>query len=619
MTEDGPSLERLRAQLAGGVPPELDQWIATPREDTPYHQGSLVPVVGWRETRLPSGLWVVGDPGTPPAPIDQFATYLTASQVFGSPLEAELLDSLLGDATARRLVWAAAWLLWARHEGGNAIDETLVNALLVGDAREHARHLLSADGVLVVPQLQLLVAAGGLMGLPWTKADDVDEPAFEATLLLGLHVGDLLEHASKADSGGDDEVLFGNVRAELAADVVANQLHNSAWPLRADIARHEALWHRHVTAVAESTGLPDLHQVFQEATGVSLDVFEAVGFGLYAARGQPPFVSRSWFTPTSISDDQVAAVDDLVAVSPDALRARLEEDLEGDLAGNRWNLSAFSQWPLLRFDDDRWLVFSRQLLVDRFFSGLAFFDAWFGSGDQRARVWHAWGLVTESYGHEVLSSVAADRVYSEKALEAGYGGPGRRIADAAVDYGDEWLVLDFSSRRPAQELARGANPEGLKAEIRVLIDEKGAQLQSTINAIRDDERALTAATQMAEHRTFTPVIVVHSRWPINPVTYELVQQRLADLGLLQDSDVHPLEIVTIEELEMVEGIQHEGGPNFCELLGQKRDGPLFRMGLRDHVLRVARLEPPLSRRLQEDFDACFDRMVNTYGFPEGHD
>lgn len=579
-----------------------------------YHEGSVVPMLGLRVHQRPSGLLVVGD-AEGPAPVDQMAVYLTAHEVFSHYLTQAVLDELLAGATASRLVWATASMLRVLHDDVSGVEEALIGEVLAGGALDRARNLLRrSERRLIAPQLQLLVSAGAVLALPWHEGDaPAESPDLVGALVLGLHVGDLLEGATHDETS---EVLFGNVRAGLAADIVANQLLNSTSQLRADIARHEAVWHHHAPAVARDEGLPQLERVFQDATGVPLNVYEAIGFGLYAARSQPPFIPTSWFSSTYIEDEHLSRVAEMVSATPEQLRDQLARDIDGDLAANRWALQAFSRWPLLRFDESRWLVHSPQLLVDRFFSGLAFFDAWSAANEERERVWHAWGLATERYGHEVLQSVAGDRVYREDQLMRSYGTSGRRTADAAVDYGHRWLILDFSSRRPAQQLARGASPAALRHEVEVLIDDKARQLQDTIEAVRSNEAALTGTEQGSIPPRFTPAIVVHSRWPTNPITSELIRLRLDDLSLLQEDDVDALEVLTIEELEMVEAIQEQGGPDLITLLDRKREGSLRRMGLKDHILLVERLEVGMSKRLGDLFEACTDRIIHSFGFPD---
>lgn len=102
---------------------------------------------------------------------------------------------------------------------------------------------------------------------------------------------------------------------------------------------------------------------------------------------------------------------------------------------------------------------------------------------------------------------------------------------------------------------------------------------------------------------------------LNPVTHELIQLRLKELELLQDDDVDDLKVVTIEELEMVEALQESGGPDLVTLLDRKREGPLFRTGLKNHMLLVEELARRRgARRIGELFEARTRRMVETFGF-----
>lgn len=432
-----PKIDELRKHLSGGVTADLEGWLVQPREGVPYHEGSVVPVLGLRVHRRPSGLYVVGGLGDP-YPIDLMAVYLTATDVFGHPLSQGDLNALLDGADAGPLLEACALLLHAHHHGnGLDLEVRIIEEILLRDTRARAVNMLrSGDRRLIAPQLILLVAAGSLLALPWLSesSEALRLNPIQRSILLSLHIGDLLQSKARGDDG--EETLFANVTGSLALEIVANQIFNSATHLRSDMARHERIWHGIASEVAQGEGLPDLSEMFKEVTGVSIDVFEAVGFGLYAAKSeQPPFVARAWFRDTSLAPDDLAAVERLVCVTPKELREALASDLDGNIAGNRWKLRAFSRWPLLRFDDDRRLVHSPQLLVDRFFGGRAFFDAWFKAGAIRDRAKHAWGLATEQYGYEVLRSIAPDRIYTEDDLTAACEAPGQRIADAAIDYG----------------------------------------------------------------------------------------------------------------------------------------------------------------------------------------
>lgn len=618
-------LERLRRQIAGGSPPELEQWLVRPQEGVAYHHGTVVPILASPIRERPSGLLVVGSARREPAPIDQFAVYLTASEVFGAPFTQAELDTLLEGHQAREITHACAMLLHARHNADDVeqVERQILNELLTDEVRERVLNLLhEGNRWLLAPQLLLLASAGGTMAFPWEVDEGETQKEFHpvsAAALLALHVGDLLESPARADeTAGEEEILFGNVSARRGADVVANQMFNSSSNLLGDIARHERIWHHLAGQIAQEDSLPDLRQIFESAVDVPMEVFEAVGLGIYAACQHGPLVAKGWFDTTDVEESQVEAVVSRTCYSPSELRARLEDDLDADLYANRWRLDAYSERPLVEFDDDRWLVHSPQLLVDRFFSGLAFFDALVAAGADEGRVRNAWSRATERYGHEVLASLAPNaagqRIWTEADLLDIYGSPGQRIADAVIDYGHAWIVLDFSSRRPTRRLAH-ADPDALEHEVDILVGDKAEQLDATIAALANDERALTGRAAPPS-RKFFPVIVVHSRWPMNPVTHEMARLKVESEGHLQGIDIAPLEIVTVEELEMVEALQEAGGPDFATLLERKAEGGLHRMGLKDHVLVAEGRDPAHSRRIDELYRTAMDRMVQTFGFPE---
>lgn len=148
----------------------------------------------------------------------------------------------------------------------------------------------------------------------------------------------------------------------------------------------------------------------------------------------------------------------------------------------------------------------------------------------------------------------------------------------------------------------------------MLLEDKAEQLDATIRAIRGSERKLTNRDP-AHLRRFTPVIVVHSKWPSNPVMHELAQLKLKELDLLQEADIDALEIITIEELEMVEAVQEAGGFALASLLERKRKGSMRGMGLKDHLLLVEKIEAGVSRRMDNLFTSLTERIVSTFGFP----
>lgn len=598
--------DELRRLITGGVPADLERHLVVPEEGRRYHHGTTVPILDQRTTQRPSGLLVVGASPTP-APIDQFAQYLTATEVYGRPLRQTELEAIT-QLSANEIVLACSALLHGIH-GVDATDleRRLANDIFDEDLAQRVAGLLRSSGArLLAPQLLLLTSAAALSNLQWTQPPE-RVTHMPGAVALSLHIGDMLY---RPDEEGEDDFLVGNLSGALAAEVVANQIFNSSSHILADMARHEAVWRDYVPRVTAERNLPDLLAVFEEATGVPMEIFESVGFGLYAAMQHGVLVGRSWFSTTALDEGDVEAVIERVATSVHGIREQLAQSAGDDIHADRWALGTFSERPLLEFDSTHWLVHSPQLLIDRFFSGLAFFDAWFEQqGGDRDRVKSAWGVATEWYGVDILRSLAPGRVYAEDEIQRAFEREGARNVDAAIDYADSWVVLDFTQRRVRHDFAIRPSAAKLHGEVETLLDKAG-QLQQTIDDLREDEERLTHHPAR-QRRRFYPSIVVHSRWPVNPVTTRLIQVKLSELDLLQGTDIAPLEVIPIEDLEMVKEACRLGGFSFATLLDRKQQGPLMGMPLKDHILRVEGFDIEVTQHTRELFDRLTDRMVET--------
>jgi hypothetical protein len=108
------------------------------------------------------------------------------------------------------------------------------------------------------------------------------------------------------------------------------------------------------------------------------------------------------------------------------------------------------------------------------------------------------------------------------------------------------------------------------------------QIDSTINAPRTQEQALTGVPAPAPRR-FHPLLVVAEGLPINPAsTYEL-RQRVEQRGLLAGADVAPLEVVDTNELGLLEALAEQGGPSLRDVLVDKERSALATSSVRDYL------------------------------------
>ncbi len=554
-----------------------------------------------------------------PSPMTQFQRFVTASDVMGEPYPLEFLQEMMESLGAWVILHNCASLLNELHDpyaDHVAIETRIAKNVFEGEALGRAV-AFAADGQvrLLAPQAVLLTAAMAIRAVPWERGRPSEFPDLGRVVALILHVAE----ASQALPESGDGLLAG-LRSELALEIVANQNFNSPLALSGNVGRHERIWHELAPRLAQTTNIIDLKAQFEAALGVPMEAFEAVGFGLFAARGPGGYiVPRSWFDKTALDNDMV----DKVLAATSRTRDQVWDDLTKALVDrvdqSRWRLDTFSQYPIVADGDADLIVVSPQLLIDRFFSGLAFFDAWaVPDGEQRAEVDRAWGDVTEAYGIEVLQSFtpgsgSSRRLWTEDDLRAAYG-QGRSVVDAVIEYPEAWVVLDFSAHRLTRSVAQALSVEHLRKDINILAVEKARQAASTIDSLRAAESRLTGASHHLP-RMFFPVVVTHGRWPTNFVTSTLVGEAVRNAGLLQESDVAPLQILTIEELEIVEGLHETGRPDFPTLLRNKINGPLSDMGFKDHVILLERIPVKASRRVERLFHDSARRMADTFGFP----
>jgi hypothetical protein len=263
------------------------------------------------------------------------------------------------------------------------------------------------------------------------------------------------------------------------------------------------------------------------------------------------------------------------------------------------------------------LVLDFQLLVRRIFGGLLAFDvidaleARGGKAGAKhaARVKSYLQHLGEAYALEVLQSLvvsgtACPRVFDEATLLSAYRQRGRRIADAAVDYGDAWVVVEITTSRLTRESVAGSSVQALSRDLDKLVG-KAEQLDHTIAALRNDPTRLTGSPTGTARRFF-PLLVVAEGFPVNPISVELLRNRVRQRGWLTGADIAPLEVVDTVELEMLEGLAESGGPGLRDVLAGKAHATLFRNSVRGYLTRECRFNIARSQRLSELVDKAWE-------------
>jgi hypothetical protein len=390
------------------------------------------------------------------------------------------------------------------------------------------------------------------------------------------------------------------------------------------MARFVRQWLELPAERADEKRVLDLEQAFAEVTGAPLRdvVVVAVALWAHSALGQP-YVPAEYLAVRGWSSDRLSAALRLFTADPVMLRGLLRtEAAEHDLA---WITSTLERYPVIRLDDGALLVLDRNLLVRRVFGGLLVCDITtpLDDGDRsaRRRASRIRGCVqhlAEVYALELLAAVAAGgpaapRVFDDAALQRAFARPGRRIADAAVDYGDAWVVVEVTTSKLKRESVAAA-ADALSDDLDKLVEE-AEQIDSTIAALRSEEPALTGAPAVSARR-FYPLLVVAEGFPVNVISTELLRQRVRRRGLLTGTDVAALEVVDTVELAMLQALAEQGGPSMRDVLASKEKAVFYRASVRDYLLRESSHQPGRAARISELMRKTFGIAVDALQPPD---
>lgn len=565
---------------------------------------------GRNERRAKAG----GSRARRPVPGDLLYRYITPEEAFGSfPGVSEPLLWLQKADQETLLREVAFWVSkfdQAGLTGWKKIERDWVSETILEPHRSRLLGLLHGDRTLVSTQ-SLLIAAKRALTVGRPSAETDMRPLFMAAVSLQGGLG------TERDSDTSAETR----RLRLLTEIIRNQEFHRRPHQGMRIAQSQIRW-RDIPG-REDVRLPVAPaESFEQVTGVPLLDLEAAGFYLFAEANEHP-----GGTPTVAAiaaaihweRDRLEGVLSLIASPIEDLAASIRSDERAH--DEQWTFDSMRRFPVLRLDGDRILILSPHLVLERSFGWLPFFDMTMPEVASRAvqtiatRAKGAFRTVCE---REVIETLAANvaggrkrgRLFDGDALRAAY--PTGQIADAAIAYGDEWVVVEVSSGQLQRDTVVGGVATALEADLERLIDEKVDQIESTIAHIRADPDRLPGDGR--RRRLFVPVLVIAEGVPLNPLTHTTVMKRLADAGRLAGPDVEDLHILDTEDLYVAEGVVETDRLGLNELLDQHRHAGLMRrVDLRSWLAMAGRAKIARPERLRPNLDVAMDLITDNLG------
>ncbi|GAA1409762.1 hypothetical protein [Oerskovia paurometabola] len=574
------ALRRLVSTLSGAEPKDLSTHLVGALDSKRYFQGTTIRALSQDFAPIASGLLVPMHLAQPPEPIDLVMVYTTLNELRDTPVPPEdFLETLETLHVGDVLLFVAGWL--NRHRSGASLVELDREYLqiLPPELAARAKTLLASPDMrkhLIAPQQLVALASLALAVCP--SQPEQPHPAPEAVLpLLPLAVGDLL--VAHSDELSDEES-----GERLRREMVSNHIFYSPKTMPHLIARWFRTWYE-FPMIDEAVPDDYLIALYREATRVDLLDLATMTLAMWQSAGDGTYRTiDSSLTDLGIAEDRVDVTLGAIAGTPLQVLMAMAES-----PPTSWNSDVLRRFPALRWGDGSTVVIDRSFLIERVYGWLPYWDVHNHlktQGDKKRTGLFGTTLrgYAERYAIEAITSMAGSgRVFPETTLQQAYGGKGIKIIDCAIAYPDTWVVLDVCTHAPKRETVHGRDPGALAEDIDKLVITKARQLQSTINQLRANESKLTGHPSGAP-KVFAPVVLATEGFPVNPITTAMIREELVALDLLTASDILPLQILDLEEVEMIEGLQEVGGPSLATLLRDKPRGGFAGSAMRDYLL-----------------------------------
>jgi hypothetical protein len=320
---------------------------------------------------------------------------------------------------------------------------------------------------------------------------------------------------------------------------------------------------------------------FHAATSVSLREVIKLGLKLWeqSKSGEVAFTFSSIAAAAEIDPQALDLMRNAVSLTVTEYRKQLaRERKKGDLAHRRYT---FTERPLIRFDDDAYLVIRPAWVLDRFCGSQLYWQTFFDFGmekDLRGEQFsQAMNYVFESsvgYLFRRVSKRAGSAItlITEKEMQRAWAGKNvPSVCDWVLMSGKYCLLVDATNHWLDEKAAQGfADVDDYTADVEeTFINKKFQQLKSTIELLAKNG---WEGCQFDDETVYIPMVVVPNSG-IPPAVMADVDIKLrahSVLGQLGKIVTSP-GILIYRDLQVFEGVcEHRVPKSFVELLARWR-------------------------------------------------
>lgn len=391
--------------------------------------------------------------------------------------------------------------------------------------------------------------------------------------------------------------------AELVLRLESLQMHNQyryALPrhheLLLEIPRRKEL-ENHPSAV-------DFEQIFREATGLGLRSYLYLGLTLVAHYRRIDFTKSTlswrdllidagrWFLSRAPSSE-VEPFWSSLALDTNGFRTALQAE-SSDMEHLFHSFLTFERWPLYMAAPDTCLPLDLFFLEDKTSSGVFWLiDSHLLSKDEAdwRRFREFFGQIFQVYVADLLSRAipSSSPLVERLFLDVKYGRPEKRASDAIVidfvEGSTRAVLIDAKAKRPKKVSTYiEGDIQSYEDDIRDIVLRSAQQVDRVITDFEAGQFGL-GQFEFRDIDYFYPLVVAPQPVPQMVLLGKRIDEAVSETGLLARSEVAPIQVISIEELEMITALVQSEGFCLSSILGDKLASTAFRHApMKDFIL-----------------------------------
>lgn len=338
----------------------------------------------------------------------------------------------------------------------------------------------------------------------------------------------------------------------------------------------------------------DFDQEFREATGLGLRPYYYMALTLISRYQKINFTKTSlswhdividpgkWF-PSRIAASQVERFLSILALDTDGYRRALRAE-RSDMEHLLHSFLTFERWPLYSPGPGICVPLDLRFFQHKTSSGVFWqMHDYLKSRDEAK--WRQFreffGTVFQAYVSDLLSRMipTAPSLVERLFLDVRYGKPEKRASDAIViDFagGTRAVVIEAKAKRPGKVSTYiEGDIESYEGDIRDIVLRSAEQIDRVIKHFEAGEFGL-GQFEFSHIDYFYPLVVAPQPIPQTAVLGKSIEDAVAHSGFLARRAVAPIQVISIEELEMIAALVESNGYCLSSILRDKLASRRFR-------------------------------------------